>query len=75
MRKFKFKRWQLVAKKEIISADGYKTEYAWYTDGKLHVFMLGEGAKPDPEWCDWSEDTYEGAKKWYDQCNGWILDI
>ena len=24
--------------------------------------MLGEGAKPDPEWCDWSEDTYEGAK-------------
>lgn len=67
--------WELVASKEIVSADGVtKADYSWYTDGKLHIFMM-DNQEPDPEWCDWSEDTYEGAKKWYDQCNGWLLDI
>lgn len=68
--------WTLITKKEIVSADGVtRTEYAWYTDGKTHLFMLGEDVKPDIEWADWTEDTYEKAKEWYDQCNGWLLDM
>ena len=72
-----FGRWKLIANKLIVSADGVtKVNYYWYYDKrtKQNVFMLGE-QKPSLDWADWTEETEEGAKKWFDNCNGWILDM
>ena len=72
-----FGRWRLIANKVIVSADKVtKANYYWYYDrkNKLHVFMLGE-IKPSLDWADWTEKDEEKAKEWFDNCNGWVLDM
>lgn len=68
--------WELVSRKEVPDADGFMTEYSWYTDGDIHIFILGDSEvyNPDNTNPDWECETEEDARAWFDNYNGFATD-
>lgn len=71
--------WKLVNHKRVLDADGFYTDYAWYVDkndDNRHVFVFGDMDMYSPEdgWLDWEADSYDTAKEWFDNYNGYDED-
>lgn len=64
--------WKQVATKSVRDADGFMTEYTWYTNGDLHIFMFGDSAlvEPDETYADWTCETEQEAQEWFDSYSG-----
>ena len=64
--------WELVSRKEVPDADGFMTEYSWYTDGDVHIFIFGDSEVYYPESTepDWECETEEEAREWFENYNG-----
>lgn len=64
--------WNEVASKSVKDADGFNTDYTWYTNGTNHIFIFGDkelygpsDSSPDWECCNENE-----AKEWFDNYKG-----
>ena len=68
--------WKLIDQKEVPDADGFLTEYSWYSNGDLHIFMFGDSElyPPDPAYADWEADSQEAAQEWFDNYHGFEED-
>lgn len=66
------REWKLVETKPVEDEDGFETEYAWYTDGEKHIFMLGDTDlyEPDELYADHEADSEEEAIEWFDSYRG-----
>ena len=64
--------WTFVKKKDVRDADGFLTDYAWYTDGEKHIFMFGDVDvyEPDEDYADWVTETEHEAEEWFDNYHG-----
>lgn len=64
--------WKQVATKSVRDADGFTTEYTWYTNGDLHIFMFGDSdlVEPDETYADWTCETEQEAQEWFSSYNG-----
>lgn len=64
--------WKQVATKSVRDADGFMTEYTWYTNGDLHIFMFGDSdlVEPDETYADWTCETEQEAQEWFDSYSG-----
>lgn len=64
--------WELVAHKEVPDADGFMTEYCWYTDGDVHIFIFGDSEiyYPGNAEPDWECDNEEEAREWFNSYEG-----
>lgn len=72
-------KWEEVASKAVKDSDGFWTDYTWYKgvdeDGEeCHIFMFGDKDiyDPDRDYADWETGSYETAKEWFDNYNGFI---
>ncbi|MBQ8248080.1 MAG: DUF4313 domain-containing protein [Lachnospiraceae bacterium] len=68
--------WELVSRKEVPDADGFMTEYSWYTDGDVHIFIFGDSEvyNPDNTNPDWECETEAEARKWFDNYEGFVKE-
>lgn len=64
--------WKQVATKQVMDSDGFMTDYTWYTNGDLHIFMFGDTdlVEPDEDYADWTCETEQEAQEWYDSYTG-----
>ena len=64
--------WALVATKTVEDADGFQTEYTWYTDGDRHICIFGDTDLYSPSSCepDAEFDDEAAAKEWFDNYTG-----
>lgn len=64
--------WKQVETKSVRDADGFMTEYTWYTNGDLHIFMFGDSdlVEPDEAYADWTCETEQEAQEWFSSYNG-----
>ena len=64
--------WTEVATKRVSDSDGFMTDYTWYTNGDIHIFMFGDKDlyEPDEDYADWSCETEEEAQEWFDNYHG-----
>lgn len=64
--------WTEVATKRVPDSDGFMTDYTWYTNGDLHIFMFGDKEiyEPDVDYADTSCDSEEEAREWFDDYHG-----
>lgn len=69
-------KWQLVDKKSVRDSDGFLTEYAWYTDGNVHIFMFGDTdiTEPDEDYADWVAESKSQAADWFNNYHGFEED-
>ncbi len=65
-------QWLFVKKKSVMDSDGFMTEYTWYTNGDLHIFMFGDSdlVEPDEAYADWTCETEQEAQEWFSSYNG-----
>lgn len=65
-------KWELVKTKQVLDADGFLTDYSWYTDGNKHICMFGDidFTEPDEIYADYYTDTYKSAEEWFENYNG-----
>lgn len=68
--------WQEVSSKRVKDSDGFMTDYTWYTNGDVHIFMFGDKEiySPDEDYADWSAETEEEAQNWFDSYRGFDDD-
>lgn len=64
--------WEEVKSKQVPDSDGFLTDYTWYTNGDIHIFMFGDKDiyTPDRDYADWECDTTAQAQEWFDSYNG-----
>ena len=64
--------WKQVATKSVRDQDGFMTEYTWYTNGDIHIFMFGDSdlVEPDEAYADWTCETEQEAQEWFNSYNG-----
>lgn len=69
-------QWELVKVKDVMDSDGFMTEYAWYTNGEKHIFMFGDTDlyEPDEDYADWTTESEEEARSWFDSYTGFADD-
>ena len=69
-------QWELVKVKDVMDSDGFMTEYAWYTNGEKHIFMFGDTDlyEPDEDYADWTAESEEEARSWFDSYTGFADD-
>ena len=69
-------QWELVKVKDVMDSDGFMTEYAWYTNGEKHIFMFGDTDlyEPDEDYADWTAESKEEARSWFDSYTGFADD-
>lgn len=66
--------WELVSRKEVADSDGFMTEYSWYTDGDVHIFIFGDSDvyTPDNTEPDRECDNEKEAQEWFDNYEGFV---
>lgn len=68
--------WTRVSSKNILDFDGFETEYVWYTDGNMHIFMFGDSDlyEPDVDYADHVCESEREAQEWFDSYTGAEFD-
>lgn len=68
------KQWELVDQKAVPDADGFLTDYCWYTDGDLHIFMFGDNElyEPDVDYADHVCESEKEAQDWFSSYEGFV---
>ena len=58
--------------KDVMDADGFWTEYTWYSQGDKHIFIFGDRGVYTPYNADYDHecDSYDEAQEWFDGYRG-----
>ena len=69
-------KWEEVATKRVRDRDGMLTDYTWYTNGDIHIFMFGDSDLYDPDeaYADWTCENEATAQEWFDSYTGFDED-
>ena len=64
--------WEEEDTKDVMDADGFWTEYTWYSQGDKHIFIFGDRGVYTPYNADYDHecDSYDEAQEWFDGYRG-----